>query len=125
MKTIYKFKGVNNSDSECELAIRKTHTPIVIFTEVPENIGTPINSYFENLATQIYFKHLTSHTPESIIWIEHYPEEQTLFDVREEIYNKVLMDWNEERYMRKKTRKINSREVKSLGLDRIDKKRML
>ena len=121
MRKLYKFKGIHDVDSECHLALKKSQTPIVVVTEVPENGGTAIKDCFEKLATNIYHDHLKSHAPQEVIWVEHFPGQNTLFDHVDESYNKVLMEWNGQRYERKKLRRISGREVQILDLEKIAK----
>ena len=65
----FNYQGYWGCDSHCELEIIGN---LVIATEVESNQGTSITNMAEHLATRICYHY--SLDPQSLIWIEHYPE---------------------------------------------------
>jgi hypothetical protein len=70
----YNYKGFCGCDSCCDIEVhrRSDGKHVFIATEVPENRGTSVTNFAEQLATAMRRQHGLK--PEDVIWIEHYPE---------------------------------------------------
>ena len=68
-KMIYNYTGFHGCACICELEIIDT---LVIVSEMPENEGTSVTNFAEQLATLVCQEFKIE--PKHLIWIEHYPE---------------------------------------------------
>ncbi len=100
---VMEYRGIGNCKSKCGVKIIKTDvSPIVIITELPDNPGTSVTNWFENIATLVYEKYLKNYDPEPIIWIEHYPPEYynrehmmaNATEKRDGVFDKVSLEWD-------------------------------
>ena len=66
---IYNFTGFHGCACICDLEIIRN---LVIASEMPENEGTSVTNFAEQLATLVCQEFEIA--PEHLIWIEHYPE---------------------------------------------------
>jgi hypothetical protein len=82
----YNYKGFWGCDSCCDIEVhwRTDGKYVFIATEVPDNPGTSVTNFAENLATAMRRQHGLK--PEDVIWIEHYPEAE---DRRRESFDLV------------------------------------
>lgn len=69
----YKYKGFW-SDSYCDIEVRQGSDGKYVFvaTELPDNPGTSVTNYAEQLATAMSRQYGLK--PGDVIWIEHYAE---------------------------------------------------
>lgn len=81
---LYRYLGYFNAVSHCELKVYvhdKKHEAVVIFCEVPSNQGTSVTNAAEHLASVVHEKVIGyNYKPESVTWVEHYPDSDT-FDL--------------------------------------------
>jgi hypothetical protein len=82
----------------------------VVLSEIPENhAGTSITNAIEHVATDVLrglLEHNVIADPNAIVWIEHYPDRQTLgyasADANDKenapTWDRVHLHWNGERY---------------------------
>jgi hypothetical protein len=70
----YNYKGFWNCDSCCDIEVHRRGDGKYVFvaTELPDNPGTSVTNFAENLATAMRSRYGLK--PEDVIWIEHYPE---------------------------------------------------
>jgi hypothetical protein len=70
----YNCKGFRGCDSCCDIEVQRRSNGKYVFvaTEVPDNPGTSVTNFAEQLATAMRRQHGLK--PEDVIWIEHYPE---------------------------------------------------
>jgi hypothetical protein len=70
----YDYKGFWNCDSCCDIEAHRRSDGKYVFvaTELPDNPGTSVTNFAENLATAMRSQYRLK--PEEVIWIEHYPE---------------------------------------------------
>jgi len=89
---IHYFKGFRGCDSKCQYEIEKLDEDKVkvTLTELVDNKGTSITNMYEQIATEIYQKHLSSIYVENITWVEHYIGE----GIFEETFDEVFLKWN-------------------------------
>jgi hypothetical protein len=82
----YNYKGFRGCDSCCDIEEQRRNDGKYVFvaTEVPDNPGTSVTNFAEQLATAIRRQHGLK--PEDMIWIEHYPEAK---DRRKESFDLV------------------------------------
>ena len=66
---IYNYEGFHGCACICDLEITKN---LVIVSEMPENEGTSVTNFAEQLATQVCREFEIQ--PKHLIWVEHYPE---------------------------------------------------
>ena len=80
------YKGFWGCDSCCDIEVhrRSDGKHVFIATEAPENRGTSVTNFAEQLATAMRRQH--GMKPEDVIWIEHYPEAK---DRRKESFDLV------------------------------------
>jgi len=108
MKVIH-YRGFHGFKSKCGLEIKKTADGVtVVFTELPDNPGTSVTNFIEHLATLVYTHVLKDCPLESIRWVEHYPA--TSF--REETYDEVTLDWNGQRFVNPRWKRLKTAKVK-------------
>ena len=89
---IYFYAGFWGCEAKCGLNIIKNDDKaIVIFTELPDNHGTSVTNFIENLATQIYHKRLNEYPIENIRFIEHYIYEGI---AKKETFDLVDFEWD-------------------------------
>ena len=69
VKMIYNYEGFHGCACICDLEIIKN---LVIVSEMPENEGTSVTNFAEQLATLVCQEFEIA--PEHLIWIEYYPE---------------------------------------------------
>ena len=69
----YNYKGFW-SDSYCDIEVHQRSDGKYVFvaTELPDNPGTSVTNYAEQLATAMRTQYALK--PGDVIWIEHYPE---------------------------------------------------
>jgi hypothetical protein len=69
----YNYKGFW-SDSYCDIEVHQRSDGKYVFvaTELPDNPGTSVTNYAEQLATAVRTQYALK--PGDVIWIEHYPE---------------------------------------------------
>lgn len=69
----YNCKGFW-SDSYCDIEVHQRSDGKYVFvaTELPDNPGTSVTNYAEQLATAMRTQY--ARKPRDVIWIEHYPE---------------------------------------------------
>lgn len=93
---IYYFKGFGGCDSKCQYEIEKLDEikVKVTLTELGDNRGTSITNMYEQLATEIYQKYLSSMYIENITWIEHYIGE----GVFGETFDEVSLKWDGQKF---------------------------
>lgn len=70
----FRYWGFRNTPSHCRIRVFEPNgQPLVVLaTELPDNPGTSITNFAEQLATQI--GELLAAPLETLVWIEHYPE---------------------------------------------------
>lgn len=69
----FRFKGIANCDCVCGLKILKLDKGAIVWlTELPENKGTSVTNWYENLANQVHKEFLSGMKPETIEWYEEY-----------------------------------------------------
>ena len=67
------YKGYWNITGKCGVSIiKKDGFATVMLTELPDNPGTSVTNFVEDLATMIYNSKLFGMPIEDITWIEHY-----------------------------------------------------
>ena len=68
----YNYKGFW-SDSYCDIEVHQRSDGKYVFvaTELPDNPGTSVTNYAEQLATAMRTQYVLK--PGDVIWIEHYP----------------------------------------------------
>ena len=124
---VMEYKGIGNCNCKCGVLIaRKETLPIVIISELPDNPGTSVTNWFENLATEIYHRHLKEYDPDSILWIEHYTPEYyqqvkvwaTYKEKQNGVFDIVNMEWNTilKRYLNPFWRRISKEFVDNILL---------
>ena len=69
----YNYQGFW-SDSYCDIEVHQRSDGKYVFvaTELPDNPGTSVTNYAEQLATAMRTQYALK--PGDVIWIEHYPE---------------------------------------------------
>ena len=89
---IHYFKGFWGSDSKCqyEVEMLAENKGKATLTELVDNRGTSIKNMYEQIATEIYQKHLSSIPVENIAWVEHYIGE----GIFGETFDEVSLKWN-------------------------------
>jgi hypothetical protein len=98
----HEYSGLHGCTSKCGLDVwRVFGQTIVMLTELPDNPGTSVTNYVEQIATELVpfvtlFAKGQGGSPESIIWIEHYEraEGSPLADT----WDRVRLQWNGVRY---------------------------
>lgn len=117
---VYHYKAIGKSDAKCGLdIIEKGSKAIVMLTELPDNPGTSVTNWYEEIAAKLFKETLRGkYGIKDITWIEHYPFEKRTkhSDGREETWDKVTMDWNGDRFMNIKWRPLKREEVENLGI---------
>lgn len=73
----FSYWGFLNTPSRCRVRVFEPHNQplVVLATELPDNPGTSITNFAEQLATQV--GQLLAAPLETLVWIEHYPERGT------------------------------------------------
>ena len=96
---IHTYKRHPNEGIEAKCRIRMYRpgegTAVVIATELLDNTGVSITNWAEYLATDFRKDYLRQ--GEALIWIEHYQERASRYDMSERIketFDRVLMRWN-------------------------------
>ncbi|OGP25001.1 MAG: hypothetical protein A2X99_02340 [Deltaproteobacteria bacterium GWB2_55_19] len=87
----YHFDGLYGFPSKCGLDIYiRDDRAVVMFTEMPDDPGTSITNFIEELATQIYNERLKGCPVENIRFVECYPK-----DPYREVatYDLVHLEW--------------------------------
>ena len=69
----FEYRGFHGCPSVCDLDIRSLANgkTLVICTEVPDNRGTSVTNFAEELATLVCKQF--GIVPDSLVWVEHYP----------------------------------------------------
>ena len=86
---IYNYEGFHGCACICDLEIIKN---LVIASEMPENEGTSITNFAEQLATLVCQEFEIE--PKHLIWIEHYPERDGVSRKYAESYDLVSFNLN-------------------------------
>jgi len=113
---ILRYKGFWGCDSVCGLEIKELGDGkvAVILTELEDNSGTSVTNFYEYLATEVYWKYLAPRPVESIIWIEHYPENPRI--EREAVWDRVFLRWDGRRFSNPQWRPLDRETKGQLGL---------
>lgn len=91
--TVCNYTGVGGCACVCDLVIvQSTIGAVVLLSERPDNQGTSITKWYENLATEIYRARLGNLGAESIRWLERYPADHRI-GVHETI-DRVMLQWD-------------------------------
>jgi hypothetical protein len=79
---VYHYKGFHGCASKCGLRIlRLTDRRVaVICSELPDNPGTSVTNFAEDLAGLVCAQHGIN--PEHLVWIEHYPPDNPRHGLR-------------------------------------------
>ncbi|MBD3195327.1 MAG: hypothetical protein GF317_09745 [Candidatus Lokiarchaeota archaeon] len=86
------YKGFHGVLSKCGLRIFENQKrAVVVLIELPDNLGTSITNFYEDLATTIYHRKLKPKNIdiENITWVEHYIEGSIEYSLVELKYNKA------------------------------------
>ena len=86
---IYNYEGFHGCVCICDLEIIKN---LVIASEMPENEGTSVTNFAEQLATLVCQEFEIE--PKHLIWIEHYPERDGVSRKYAESYDLVSFNLN-------------------------------
>ena len=86
---IYNYEGFHGCVCICDLEIIKN---LVIASEMPENEGTSVTNFAEQLATRVCQEFEIE--PKHLIWIEHYPERDGVSRKYAESYDLVSFNLN-------------------------------
>ena len=86
---IYNYEGFHGCVCICDLEIIRN---LVIASEMPENEGTSVTNFAEQLATLVCQEFEIA--PEHLIWIEHYPERDGVSRKYAENYDLVSFNLN-------------------------------
>jgi len=82
VETLYHFEGFHGCQSECGLSVIRLPDgrTAVICTELPNNKGTSITNFAEDLAGLVCTEHGIN--PAKLVWIEHYPPDDSRTGLR-------------------------------------------
>ena len=82
----YNYNGFRGCDSWCDIEVQRRNDGKYVFvaTEVPDNPGTSVTDFAEQLATAM--RRQRGLKPEDVIWIDHDPEAK---DRRKESFDLV------------------------------------
>lgn len=99
VEEIFDYLGYGIHKSKCGLKIKERNgKALVILTELSDNPGTSITNAYEDIATRIFKERLSHLYPDSIRWIEHYPDRGGKNYKGEpeikETFDEVLLPWN-------------------------------
>ena len=80
--SVYRYRGFRGCDCKCSLRIERLHDGrvVVICTELPDNPGTSITNFAEDLAGLVCTDYGIK--PEQLVWIEHYPPDESKHGLR-------------------------------------------
>lgn len=114
----YKYEGYFKCESQCDLDIyRYDEGVVVVATEIDENEGTSVTNMAEGLATVVCKD--WGIDPQTLIWIEHYPDRDPSGRKREdpiwaESFDIVFFDWDGKRFRRPKWQRLTAATAASL-----------
>ena len=106
--TIYHYRGLHGFRAWCRLRIyRTTEKDIVVATEMPDNPGTSITNFVEQLAGMVCADFLIE--PNRLVWVEHYPAR----DSEPENYSLLSLEWNGAAFTNRAWRHINRSQIEN------------
>jgi hypothetical protein len=106
----FEYAGLHGCESFCRIRVWKvqngaTYQLVVMFTELPENPGTSVTNYIEQLAVLsaplvANFIDDVAISPGSFTWLEHYPERDRGLPTPES-FDRVELEWHTNAYSRR------------------------
>ena len=82
VETVYHYIGFRNCKSKCGLGITrlKDGRIVVICSELPDNPGTSVTNFAEELAALVCAEYCIP--ADNLVWIEHYPPDEPRHGLR-------------------------------------------
>ena len=110
----FSYRGFHGCTCVCGLELQKLADgrTLVICTELPENTGTSVTNFAENLATLVCRKFGIRH--DQLLWIEHYFSGRALGP--EPQWDWVEFDWDGESFQNPRWRPMDALDWRQLGL---------
>jgi len=111
---IYPFRGLCGAPSRCRLRIYEPREKplVVLATELPDNPGTSITNYVEELAAEVWA--LLEKPACGMVWIEHYPERGSVHRRLPEGFDRVTFRQTERGFAGPRWRPLARAEVEAL-----------
>lgn len=114
---ILDYKGIGGCKCQCGIdQYEKDGKVTIVLTELPNNTGTSVTNWFEELATTLYIQWLKrDYAVNDITWIEHYPYEERNGDSEghEETWDLVLLSWTGIRFKSPSWKRIEPESLES------------
>lgn|GEM_PF-98493 len=110
----YHFRGLCGAPSCCRLRVYEPREGplVVIATELPENPGTSITNFVEELAAEVWA--LLERPARGMVWIEHYPERGPVHRRIPEGFDRVTFARTERGFSGPQWRRLPRAEVEQL-----------
>ena len=114
---IHHYEGIEGCKCICGLdIIKEDDRTIVILSELPDNTGTSVTKWYENIATRLYKQWLRGkYSIKNITWIEHHPSKKEGV-VDEDTWDEVKMRWNWLRFKEPTRVRINPDRLGTMGI---------